>query len=148
MSDPFHPAFHLYIESDIKDVTNYTRSVNFETGEISVKFLDENNVLHNRNTFVSRADHVIVHTIQNDAKDVCCHLEIEDYKHSLLDHQREIRHNQIHLKNMYVKGGGGYRVDMRIEAPGGKFSINNNILTIEHAQEVLLLINNRVISIR
>lgn len=140
MSDPFHPAFHLYIESTIKDVTNYSRSVNFETGEISVKFFDENGVLHNRKTFVSRADHVIVHTIQNDAMDVCCHLEIEDYKHSLIDHQREIRHDKILLNNTYVKSRGGYRVEMRIEAPGGKFSINNNILSIEHAQKILLLI--------
>ena len=140
MSDPFHPAFHLYIESEIKDVTNYSRSVNFETGEITVNFFDGNNVLHNRKTFVSRADNVIVHTIENDAMDVSCKLEIEDYGHSLIDHKREIQHDKIYLNNIYLKGRGGYRVDMRIEAPGGKFSINNNILNIEHAQEILLLI--------
>ena len=140
MSDPFHPAFHLYIESDVKDVTNYSSSVNFETGEIMVKFLDGNNVLHNRKTFVSRADNIIVHTLKNDAMNVCCNFEIEDYAHKLLDHQREIRHDKIRLDNVYIKGEGGYRVEMRIEAPGGTFSINNNILTIEHAQEILLLI--------
>ena len=139
MSDPSHPGFHLYIKSDVEKATDYSRSVNFETGEITVQFKDENNVQHERNTFVSRADDVIVHTIKNQTNKVSCTLEIEDYKNSLIEHQREISVDHIHLKNDYAKRNGGYDVDIRIEAPGGQVSLTGSTIQIKDAQEVMLL---------
>lgn len=140
MSDPSHPAFHLYIKSDYEKANDYSRSVNFETGEITVKFIDENNVKHERNTFVSRADDVIVHEVRSQDDNVSCILEIEDYKNSLISHQREASTNLIFLKNDYVKGNGGYDVEIRIEAPGGEVSLAENVIKVKEAKELLLLI--------
>lgn len=139
MSDPSHPGFHLYIQSDVGEVTDYSRGVNFETGEISVRFIDENNVQHERNSFVSRADDMIVHSIKNEAKKVSCTFEIEDYKNRLIEHEREISPHTICLENTYVKGNGGYHVEFRIEAPGGEVSIDGATIKVKHARELLLL---------
>jgi hypothetical protein len=140
MSDPSHPAFHLYIRSDVGEVTDYSRSVNFETGEISIQFMDENNIQHIRNTFVSRVDDLLVHSMKNNDRDVSCILEIEDYENSLIEHEREISSDNIRLNNNYVKSNGGYEVDIRIEAPGGEVSLDGHTIKVTHAQELLLLI--------
>lgn len=139
MSDPFHPGFHLHIDSFIQKVEQYQRSVNFDTGEITVKFIDENAIHHNRKTFVSRADDMIVHSIQNDQSDVCCTLNIEDYQHSLIDHRRNMRANMVHLYNTYQEGAGGYQVAIQVIAPQGTVKVDEDKLIVKHAEQLFLL---------
>ncbi|WP_186578225.1 glycosyl hydrolase family 95 catalytic domain-containing protein [Aquibacillus kalidii] len=139
MSDPFHPGFHLHINSSFGKVKNYRRSVNFDSGEIQVSFLDGSGNWHTRKTFVSRADDIIVHSIQNEHSDVTCKLDIEDYKHELINHEREIGESFVGLTNKYVLGPGGFQVAIKIVAPGGTVKVENNQILIEHAKQLLLI---------
>lgn len=140
MSDPFHPGFHLHIESSYQEIEQYQRSVNFDTGEIAVNFRDENNICHIRKTFVSRTDDIIVHSIENDQEKVNCTLKIEDYEHDLIAHQRNMQSDSIDLHNSYRNGSGGYQVGIRIIAPHGSVIVYENSLVIENAKSLLLLI--------
>ncbi|MDL4841895.1 glycosyl hydrolase family 95 catalytic domain-containing protein [Aquibacillus rhizosphaerae] len=139
MSDPFHPGFHLYIESPIQKAEQYMRSVDFETGQIAVRFVDENNIYHRRKTFVSRADDVIVHSIENNQSDVSCILNVEDYHHTLITHERSMETDLIQLHNAYEKGPGGYQVAIQIHAPQGKVSVRDNKVFIENAEHLVLV---------
>jgi alpha-L-fucosidase 2 len=51
-TDPFIPAFNLYINMYPSDIKKYVRMVNFSTGETSVCWHDERGVFR-RNLFVS-----------------------------------------------------------------------------------------------
>jgi len=58
--DFFVPAFDLTIRSRSEgEVRDYSRSVNFETGEAAVRWSDDRGALERR-LFVSRADHVAI----------------------------------------------------------------------------------------
>ena len=58
-TDPFVPAFSIKIDSQPLKTSDYRRSVNFESGEASVEWKDDNGHFVRR-TFVSRPDNVIV----------------------------------------------------------------------------------------
>ncbi|MFC1738481.1 glycoside hydrolase N-terminal domain-containing protein [Planctomycetota bacterium] len=58
--DPFVPAFDLSIKMESeKEITDYMRSVDFQTGEVTVHWDDDRGVFERR-LFVSRADGVAV----------------------------------------------------------------------------------------
>jgi len=75
MSDPFHPGFHMHMITEADAIHNYTRSVNYETGEVAVRFTDEKNRAYTRKTFVSQEDDVIALLVENDQMDVSCTLK-------------------------------------------------------------------------
>ncbi|ULT57632.1 glycoside hydrolase N-terminal domain-containing protein [Neobacillus drentensis] len=140
MSDPSHPGFQLHIHSPLKVIRDYYRMENFETGEIVVSFVDEQNIHHERKTFVSRYDNVIVHTVTNGENRVSCLLEVEDYGQPLIDHHRDIQKNFIFLNNLYLKGDGkGYRAGIRILAPNGKVKVADGNIQVENADSLTLL---------
>jgi len=58
-SDPFIPAFQLNLVSDSSVVKEYARTVDFSSGEIEVKWQDNNGQFY-RKTFISRTDNVVV----------------------------------------------------------------------------------------
>lgn len=58
-SDPYYPAFQLNIVSDSVGASNYARTVNFNNGEIDVKWRDANGTF-SRRMFISRPDKVCV----------------------------------------------------------------------------------------
>ncbi len=58
-TDPFIPAFQLNVIGDSTQISNYARTVDFTSGEIEVKWQDENGVF-SRKQFVSRPDNVIM----------------------------------------------------------------------------------------
>jgi len=66
--DPFVPAFDLRIQTEGgKEITDYMRSVNFETGETTVHWADSQGVFERR-LFVSRADGLAVMLITGPGK--------------------------------------------------------------------------------
>lgn len=144
MSDPFHPGFHLHIESTVNKVDKYKRSVNFETGEIAVSFCDEENTQHHRNTFISRTDDVIVHSIENNRRNVSCTLKFENYEHDLIEHKRQISSTTAHLYHTYLKGNGGYQVGIRLIAPKGSIRVHGDSIHIENVEKLLLLMKIEV----
>lgn len=65
-TDPYIPAFDLIMqESNEKTVQSYIRTVNFETGEIEIKWENEEGKF-SRQIFVSRPDSVIVIRYRSD----------------------------------------------------------------------------------
>lgn len=58
-TDPFIPAFQLNMISDSMNIIDYVRTVDFTSGEIEVKWQDENGVF-SRKLFISRPENVIV----------------------------------------------------------------------------------------
>ncbi|MBM4094846.1 MAG: hypothetical protein FJ276_36365, partial [Planctomycetes bacterium] len=62
-SDPFHLAFELKLEMPAEGkVTNYLRATDFQTGEVSVRWRDDDGT-YLRRLFVSRPDNVAVLSI-------------------------------------------------------------------------------------
>jgi alpha-L-fucosidase 2 len=66
-TDPYIPAFNVYINMYPSDIKKYVRMVDFRTGETSVCWQDERGVFR-RNLFVSRADSIIVINIKGTGK--------------------------------------------------------------------------------
>jgi len=141
MSAPFHPGFHLHIETDVTDYQDYIRYTNFETGEIGVSFKDQRGVFHVRKTFVSRPDQLIVHQIKNEQNSVSCMLEVEEYDQPLLKTTQLVKDDKILLNHVYVKGNGGYQVEIKIVAPKGQVTARGQRVYIQDASEVLLLMD-------
>lgn len=75
--DPFVPAFDLGIKMEAEgDVKDYMRSVDFETGEVTVHWADDRGVFERR-LFVSRADGVAVLLITGPrAGSVSCEMKL------------------------------------------------------------------------
>ena len=75
--DPFVPAFDLSIEMDSGgDVTDYMRSVDFQSGEVTVHWAGDGGVFERR-MFVSRADGVAALLIEGSAEgSVDCRLKL------------------------------------------------------------------------
>ena len=57
-TDLFVPAFQFNISSDTSSVKEYNRTVDFTTGEVEVKW-EDNNGIYSRKLFISRADNVV-----------------------------------------------------------------------------------------
>lgn len=144
MSDPSHPGVHLLVDMAKLDASNYKRYTNFENGEIGVVFDDQYQIKHLRRTFVSRADDLIVHQIKNDANDVSCILKFATYEQPLLNVERVIKEKTIKIHHRYAHNEGGYDVDIKIIAPSGKLSVKNQEISIENADEILILMRIRV----
>jgi alpha-L-fucosidase 2 len=67
--DPYHPAFDIIIEQEIKKpFTNYRRSVDMETGVVTVSW-QEGEVSCARDVFVSRADDMVVIRMRSSETD-------------------------------------------------------------------------------
>jgi len=75
--DPFVPAFDLSIKMDGKEeITDYMRSVDFQTGEATVHWADSRGVFERR-MFVSRADGVAVLLITGPKQAVNCQMKLK-----------------------------------------------------------------------
>jgi hypothetical protein len=75
--DPFVPAFDLSIRMDIeKDISDYMRSVDFQTGEVTVHWSNSRGVFERR-LFVSRKHSVAVLLITGPDQGVNCRLELK-----------------------------------------------------------------------
>jgi len=76
--DPFVPAFDLSIKMDSEpDISDYTRSMDFQTGEATVHWADSRGVFE-RKLFVSRADGVAVLLIRGPGRgEVNCRLKLK-----------------------------------------------------------------------
>lgn len=139
MSDPSHPGFFLKIKTKIEEIHEYTRQTNFETGEITVAFLDEKRVKHTRRTFVSRVDDLIVHEIKNDKNNVSCRLNVEELKTSLMTRQSDVKTSGITMRHHYAFSRGGYDALIQVVTNGGEVRANGCDIQIDDAANVLIL---------
>ena len=75
-TDPFIPAFQLVIDMKKDSLKEYSRSVNFRTGEAGVKWQDDAGEF-NRSTFVSRKDNLIITRILSDSAAINCGISLQ-----------------------------------------------------------------------
>ncbi len=111
MSDPSHPGFHLHVETDHQNYSDYRRSINYETGELEVSYrVDEN--FYSRKVFVSQDCNQIIHSLSPGRYTI----KLEDYQHPKMSQTSMIDGKTIHTHFDYCYSDGGYDVMIEVEA--------------------------------
>ncbi|MBM7541599.1 glycosyl hydrolase family 95 catalytic domain-containing protein [Amphibacillus cookii] len=139
MSDPYHPAFHLFIETGIASVDHYQRSLNYQTGEIIVNYRGDGDQYQSR-SFVSQADHIIVYQIENFNRKLKLKLKLDIYQIPQLDGTFDIQDNHFKWQYQYTKKSGGYTVLGQIIAPNALIDNQGQVISVTNTHQVRLLI--------
>ncbi len=162
--DPFVPAFDLGIKmiSD-KEVKDYMRSVNFQTGESTVHWSD-NNGIYERKLFVSRADGLAILQITGSKKgSINCELRFKrrvpgnklNYKYlegstsrmssHISDMKIGAKENILTYQNSYSKAYPGSIHALEgialVNLSGGEMQTSRESINISNATEILVLID-------
>ncbi len=157
-TDPFIPAFRMNIVSDSSEIKDYTRTVDFTTGEIEVKWNDKKGVF-SRQVFISRPDNVVVIRLRSNGSKLI---------HTTLDLSQVTTHDEGRLKKFMMNENfniskiestaidnelcfrvwyekpwdgsfKGYEGVVKVVRADGKVKVVQNKLIIDGATEVLLL---------
>ena len=139
-TDPFHPAFELTIRQDFDGTpSDYLRTEDFQTGEVGVRWTADAGAFRRR-LFVSRTDNVIVLSMTGpepgtmSASFDAPFADRDDLKVTCAKEPRGIT-----FHNVYKFGKGGYDAAVRIVPRGGAVTCENNIIRVDGADEVLVL---------
>ena len=162
--DPFVPAFDLRIRMEAEGkVTDYMRSVDFQTGEVTVHWADDRGAFERR-LFVSRSDSVAVLQITGPKKgSVDCRMQMVPRQPSpKLDpkklKQSAARFNSLTtglkttadkssltFRNGFAKAYAGSIQSLEgvawVDAPGATISTEGSSLIVTGADRVLVLIS-------
>ncbi|ENH97843.1 hypothetical protein J416_03226 [Gracilibacillus halophilus YIM-C55.5] len=111
MSDPFHPAYSLSIQTDHYDYTDYFRSINYQTGELIVSYRF-NGIDYKRRTFVSRSDHLMIHQLSPGSY----RLQMQDEQQHQMKQHFSVGGDHLHINTSYLHSEGGYDVLMQINS--------------------------------
>jgi alpha-L-fucosidase 2 len=78
--DPYHPAFDIAIDTETDGAfSHYRRSVDFETGVVTVTW-QEKNIVFTREVFISRTDDIVVVDVTANAPGaINCHLRLQPH---------------------------------------------------------------------
>jgi hypothetical protein len=156
-TDPFIPAFNIrVIMPPSGETKNYSRSVDFSTGETSVKWTDEKGT-YQRRLFVSRADDAIVLSITGKKKGkVNCTLKLVQQlakgaggwapdkmlENGIKEFQVDAEYNWLTYRSSFKKQWNGslqgYEGVSRIVVRGGKTIPNGDSISVSGADEVLV----------
>jgi hypothetical protein len=139
-SDPFHLAFQLSLEMPARGtVSNYLRTTDFQTGEVSVYWSDDDGE-YVRKLFVSRPDNVAVLSITRPgSKKLHLSLATSPITHKLIDSEFRVDKEWITYHNTYALSKGGYDNVTRVITKGGHAKSDGKRIVISDADEVLLL---------
>lgn len=139
-TDPFHPGIFLTIEQpSLGAVTDYLRTVNFATGEVSASW-NEGSQQFRRNLFASRSDGAIVMSIfSSDTIPELC-LSVEKIDHELIDATYNVEDTTIKGHHTYKHGNNGYESFVEIVCHDGDISSDEQRIMIRNTKEVLLFI--------
>jgi len=97
--DPFVPAFDLSIKMDTEeDISDYKRSVDFQTGEVTVHWSDSHGEFERR-LFVSRKHGIAVLLISGPDKGVSCRLKLKTREPSPKLEARKLESSARTFKN-------------------------------------------------
>jgi len=149
-TDPYHPAMIMNIKQNFSgDIKDYKRSVNFENGEITVKW-DAGSDQWIRKTFVSRSDKMVVQKFSGTSK-----LNVSFNMGQLVP--KIIRQQSKYGKTLQLKpgenftdktwmiyrqpykiSGRGYEVVTKIVTKGGSINKMENKLVVKNADEILV----------
>jgi len=156
-TDPFIPAFNIrIIMSSAGEVKNYSRSVDFSTGEASVNWSDERGT-YIRRLFVSRADDAVVLSIKGNKKEtINCTLKLAQQPpegaggwnpgkmliEGVKDYQVHAESNWLSYQSSFTREWQGslkgYEGVSRVAVKGGKLITEGDSIRIAGASEVLL----------
>jgi hypothetical protein len=166
--DRFVPAFDLCIRSEAEgEVVDYLRSVDFQTGEASVRWTDARGRFARR-MFVSRADGAAVLAIIGPgAGSVSCRLRIEPrtpsekleaetlersrrvFEQDIIDLETQAAGTFLTFRNGFARAYPGSIQAVEavacVTAPGGEIAAEQDTLVVRGADHVLLLVDLEVL---
>jgi hypothetical protein len=166
--DPFVPAFDLNIKMQSEGkVSDYMRSVDFQTGEATVHWADSRGAFERR-LFVSRADKVAVMLIRGPKPgSLDCRLELTSRQLSDKLDSRKVEHSnrmfESHIKDVKAAAGNSTLTfsngftkaypgsiqalegAARVVASGGKTSTDGSALVVAGADEVMVLVDIKLL---
>jgi len=148
--DPYHPAFDLGVQMETRAAfSRYRRSLDFETGEVSVAWR-EGDTAFERRLFVSRADDAVIMSIRGDgAAKVTCRVAL--LPHTQTDAGRiapeaipiafesSAEEGWLTLRGRYQDGNefGGLA---RVLVKGGELKTSADAAQAVNANEVLVIV--------
>lgn len=152
-TDPYHPAMAMRISQDQAGEPDvYTRGVDFRTGEVTVFWRDELGV-HERQTFVSRPDNVVVQRLRlhgGAPARLTVRLVNQDRRpeaeRAESYHPPEVLSGADRLvyRCEYRNGGRGYVAVTRVVAVDGQAAESDDGVLFEGAELLLL---TRIVSV-
>ncbi len=154
-TDPFHPGFFIRIRQAADGaVTDYARTEDFQTGEVTARWRDNRGAFARR-VFVSRAENVIVMALTGPEGRLDAELYFPtvapspdaqpaggwtaDLGSKLIASQQQTGPAWVTYHNTYTQGKGGYDAAVRIVADGGSVTATGAVVRVSGADEVLLL---------
>ncbi|QBG48161.1 glycoside hydrolase family 95 protein [Verrucomicrobia bacterium S94] len=144
LTPSYHPAYTMHItREDAGAVSDYLRTVDFMTGEATVRYKNKKGRWINR-TFVSRADNVIVQLFESpDGSPVSMDLKLVDQWQGLQDHMARIATDYseqwLTARCKYKKTERGYEGTTRIICEGGTVETPGDKVRCLKARRILLL---------
>src|SRR5699024_3639212 len=105
MSDPSHRGFHLHMETNHQTYQDYKRSINYQTGELTVSY-KVNQQSFNRKTFVSQDCNQIIHSLSAGTYTIY----LEDYQNEQMKPTSIIDDQTIHTHVNYLHSSVGYDI--------------------------------------
>jgi alpha-L-fucosidase 2 len=155
--DPYHPAFDLEVTDQPRDpFTEYRRTVDFETGEVCVRWEEKGSEL-GRKLFVSRADDVVVARFDG-APGLPLRTSLTLAPHGKqantafgsgaestvakppIEFRQEAAGLRIRLVGQYAAGGGEFGGLAKIICHGGTTRTEAGTVHVEGAESILVLI--------
>ncbi|HDZ21216.1 hypothetical protein LCGC14_0226480 [marine sediment metagenome] len=149
--DPYHPLGDLVVVQRTPGLfKHYRRSLDFTTGEATVAW-DSDGGSFSRKLFVSRADDVVVLTVDGPAGLINCDLRLDEHDKTdssrdiPIDYVAEADGDFLTLSATYDRGGQ-FGAVARVIARGGSLrqdkraQVDNNLLRITDADGALVLI--------
>jgi len=139
-SDPFHLAFELNLEMPTRGpVTDYVRTTDFQTGEVSVRWRDDDGG-YARRLFVSRPDNVAVLSItRSGTQRIDATIVAPPIEHKLVESELRVDQNWITYHNAYTQSPSGYDGVVRVVVKEGRIRNDGHKVIVTDASEVLLL---------
>lgn len=141
-----HPGFMMRIDvPEAGEVSDYSRSCDYSTGEISVEWSDDSGRWERR-AFVSRADDVGVFHIGHDGKKFSCAVSLSlpeeaHFPEGMTSRCRVIDSGSLGIEVSYpvAMGDGGYSGVVRARTSGGHTFVKNDTLFIENTRGLTLV---------
>ena len=156
-SDLFVPAFQLILSDEPRPVKDYSRSVDFNTGEVCVSFRNSRGRF-TRKTFVSRPDNAVFITFTSDKAKINTTLDLAlvrtfdelRKKKFALDDDLGIKQSSTEItpewltirvwyKNPWKGGYEGYEGAIRVVREGGASEVVDGRLVIRNARSLTLI---------
>jgi hypothetical protein len=141
-----HPGYEMLITIPPSGaVSNYSRTTNYRTGEISVNWTDSRGAWV-RKAFVSRGDDVVVQYLTPPAgQTLSCTIQLTTdpamQMTSGMVYTDASTAQYLNMRVLYPSGtnGAGYEGVTRVVLSGGTSSISGGVLSISDANSVILL---------